>query len=153
MVQGRMQDVNLLIASTAERDKNGKYTEKASAFMDEIANYIALFHTFMWATEKNQFKVLLTSSGLQRMLSRGVLTRPQYDTIRSLDMDRAQGIHNACMVWITNRCMVAMDDNILPNEPGLRTILFKKITGRIFVILLSLSFVLFYLFFWVLLIH
>jgi predicted membrane chloride channel (bestrophin family) len=58
------------------------------------------------------------------MLSRGIMTRKQYNTLFSLKSNG--GPHNTCMMWILIRCLNGMKDGTIPNDPSLREILFDK---------------------------
>jgi hypothetical protein len=81
-VQGTFEDIYMLLACMAERDpRTGSYTDRARALLDDVAASCRLGHAFSWAALINRFNVLLTPKGLSRMLSRGVITRPQYDNL------------------------------------------------------------------------
>jgi hypothetical protein len=125
-IQGRLNDIGMLVASTVERDHTGRYTQEGEALLDDVADYSRLFHAFMWAQYTKKFEVLLTGRGMSRMLSRGILTRTQYSTLCSLN-DGTNGVHNACVMWILIKCLNAMKSKTLPNDHSLRDILFHKV--------------------------
>jgi predicted membrane chloride channel (bestrophin family) len=124
IIQGRMNDIGLLVATTAERDEKGQYTPRAEALLDDVAAYSRLFHALAWAKFTRKFEILLTDRGMSRMLSRGIMTRKQYSTLFSLKPNG--GPHNAPMMWIVVRCLRAMKDGTLPDDRSLRDILFSK---------------------------
>ncbi len=128
-IQGRMNDIGLLVASTVERDDQGKFTKRGEILLDDIANYTRLFHLFCWANFSKKFQVLSTSRGMSRMLSRGIMSRHEYNTLTSLSSSNG-GNHNACLTWILIKCLKAMKDNTLPKDRALRTLLFDKICGK-----------------------
>lgn len=117
-IQSRMNDLGLLIATAARRDRNGLYSEDARELLDDTSSYMRLFHTFMWASFAKKLNVLLSDTGLRRMLSRGTLTLEQYETLRSLN--KGAGYANACIIWILTRCLKAMSDDSLLDNPVLR---------------------------------
>jgi hypothetical protein len=129
-IQGRINDIGLLAASTVERDEQGKYTKKGEALLDEIGNYTRLFHVFFWAKYMNKFANLQSSRGMSRMLSRGIMTRTQYNTLTSLSSSNG-GPHNACLTWILIKYLTAMKDKTLPNDHALRDMIFHKICGKL----------------------
>jgi len=96
--------------------------------LDDIANYTCLFHVFCWAKYSKKFQVLSTSRGMSRMLSRGIMSRTEYNTLTSLSSSNG-GPHNACLTWILVKCLTAMKDNTLPSDHALRDLLFHKMCG------------------------
>lgn len=48
-VQGRLNDLSCLLATHAERDEQGRFTERARALLDEMARWVRLFHILFWA--------------------------------------------------------------------------------------------------------
>ena len=131
-IQGRINDIGLLVASTVERDDQGRYTKRGEALLDDIGNYTRLFHVFCWAKYTKKFEILQSARGMSRMLSRGIMTRKEYNTLSSLS-SRNGGPHNACLTWILIKCLTAMKENTLPNDHALRDVLFHKMCGKFFV--------------------
>ncbi|KAL3939592.1 MAG: hypothetical protein SGBAC_005705 [Bacillariaceae sp.] len=124
-IQGRMNDLGLMISAAAKRDKNGMYTAEGKQLIDDTSSYMRLFHVLMWATFSKRLKVLLSDTGLRRMVSRGLLSLKQYETLRLLPEE--VGYPNACMIWILTRCLKAMNDGSLANDPVLREQIYIKV--------------------------
>ncbi|CAJ1948501.1 unnamed protein product [Cylindrotheca closterium] len=124
-IQGRMNDLGLLIAAAATRDKNGMYTAEAKQLIDDTSSYMRLFHILMWATFSKRLKILLSDTGLRRMISRGLLSLKEYETLKLLPAQ--VGYPNACTIWILTRCLQAMKDGSLENDPVLREQIYIKI--------------------------
>ncbi len=101
-VQGRLNDIGLLLASTVERDDEGRYTERGIVLLDDIGHYIRLFHLFFWANYSMKFQILSPSRGMSRMLSRGIMSRHEFNTLTSLNSGNG-GNHNACLTWVLIR--------------------------------------------------
>jgi hypothetical protein len=129
-IQGRINDIGLLVASTVERDDQGKYTKRGEALMDDVGSYTRLFHAFCWAKYSKKFQVLSTDRGMSRMLSRGLLTQKEYNSLTS-PSTRNCGPHNVCVTWMLVKCLTAMKHNTLPNDRALRDVLFQKICSKI----------------------
>eukprot|EP00986_Skeletonema_menzelii_P009237 scaffold4151_cov137-Skeletonema_menzelii.AAC.9 len=125
-IQGRLNDIGLLIASTVERDDKGKYTARGEALLDDIGNYSRLFHLFCFANISKKFQVLSTKRGMSRMLSRGIISRQEYNALTCPSSTNG-GPHNVCLTWILIKCLTAMKDKTLPNDHALRDMLFHKL--------------------------
>lgn len=117
-IQGRMNDLGLLVAAGASRDRKGMYTDEAKKLLEDTSSYMRLFHVLMWASYAKSLNVLLCDTALRRMISRGLLSLKQYETLRSLNAET--GYPNACMIWILTRCLKGMKDDALENDPVLR---------------------------------
>lgn len=128
-IQGRINDIGLLVASTAERNDQGKYTKRGEDLLDDIENYTRLFHLLCRAKYSKKFRVLSTSRGMSRMLSRGIMSRKQYNCLTSL-RSSGNGPQYACLSWILIKCQTAMQENALPNDHALRELLLHKICGK-----------------------
>jgi len=124
-IQGRMNDIGLLLATTAERDAKGKYTQKADELLDDVALCTRLFHVFMWANYAERFKILLTPRGMSRMFSRGVMTRKQYDILSNLRYNEKP--HEACMMWMKTRCLKGIREGALSDSSSVSDGLFGTI--------------------------
>ena len=117
--------LSLILACTVERDpRTGGYSKQAKALLDEVSVYCRLCHAFSWAGLVNRFNVLLTSRGLSRMLSRGIITRSQYDALIGLDRNKC-GPQHVTLMWILSRIERGYGDGFI--NPGLRTILTNKV--------------------------
>lgn len=49
-MQGRLNDICLLAATTAERDANGRYTPEAEAFLRISSRYVRVFNLLLYAS-------------------------------------------------------------------------------------------------------
>mmetsp|Transcript_36936 Transcript_36936/g.89722 ORF Transcript_36936/g.89722 Transcript_36936/m.89722 type:complete len:546 (+) Transcript_36936:1-1638(+) len=125
VVQGRLSDINLMLAVSAERDQSGAYTKRAKELMQDVASFTRLYHVFMWASFSNQLKLLLSDMGLRRMVNRGVLSRKQFNTLQKLDASTVAPQH-ACLVWIMTRFLKGMEDSVVPNDVVMKQTLFNK---------------------------
>jgi len=124
-LQGCMNDICMILACSAERNsRTGEYTSQAKALLDDVSVYCRLCHAFSWAGLVNRFNVLLTKRGLSRMLSRGLITRSQYDTLIGLDRNKCGPQHTTIM-WILSRIERGIRDGLI--DPGLRIILTNKV--------------------------
>ena len=127
-IQGRLSHIVLLVASTVERDEHGKLSEKAEHLVEDIGHYVRLFHVFNWASYSKKFAVISTNRGLSRMLSRGLISRKEYNTLTSLQP--TGGPHHTCIMWILVRVLSAMKNGTLPNDHAMREMLFDRVCGE-----------------------
>eukprot|EP00580_Thalassiosira_gravida_P018052 CAMPEP_0201675952 /NCGR_PEP_ID=MMETSP0494-20130426/40732_1 /ASSEMBLY_ACC=CAM_ASM_000839 /TAXON_ID=420259 /ORGANISM="Thalassiosira gravida, Strain GMp14c1" /LENGTH=480 /DNA_ID=CAMNT_0048158549 /DNA_START=42 /DNA_END=1484 /DNA_ORIENTATION=- len=106
-IQGRLNDVGMLLATSADRDEEGRYTPAAEKVQDDVARASRLFHTFCWASFAKSFGVLLTPRGMSRMLSRGLMTQSEFITLQGADAKSA-GAKHVCMEWMMHRALKGM---------------------------------------------
>jgi len=76
-IQGRLNDIQLLLSTHATRDSNGCVTAKAQSFLQDMAQQLQLFHLLHWAANAQRFRVLLTIEGWNRMVARGLLSEDE----------------------------------------------------------------------------
>ena len=127
-IQGRMNDINLLLATYAARDGRGMYTTPARAFLEDVAAKLRLFHLFLWASNARRFRVVLTDRGLDRMVERGILPHIDRTTLDRLDLARTQ-YHVYFLESVVIAIGAAMNQpNILPiHSHALEHLLLEKI--------------------------
>ena len=82
IVQGKLNDIHLILVISVARNRNGSYSPKAKVLLEDVASCTRLFHIFMWASCSEKLKVLQTDRAMHRMIGRGILTRKQYTVIR-----------------------------------------------------------------------
>eukprot|EP00534_Pseudo-nitzschia_fraudulenta_P012756 CAMPEP_0201204256 /NCGR_PEP_ID=MMETSP0851-20130426/168487_1 /ASSEMBLY_ACC=CAM_ASM_000631 /TAXON_ID=183588 /ORGANISM="Pseudo-nitzschia fraudulenta, Strain WWA7" /LENGTH=604 /DNA_ID=CAMNT_0047492325 /DNA_START=89 /DNA_END=1900 /DNA_ORIENTATION=+ len=127
-VQGRINDVSMMLACMAERDpKTGRYTDRSSSLLDDVAISCRLCHAFYWAGFIERFNVLLTPRGFSRMLSRGIMTPSQYDTLVGVHPNKCAPQH-VTLMWIMSRILQGMTDGVIPNDPATRSMFMNKIS-------------------------
>lgn len=99
-VQGRANDINLLLSMVAQRDEGGGYTPAAMALLEDCARYTRLANMFHWATSATGLKEadlregqrpmeseeifcpeLLTPAGLAALVKRGELSQEEADAL------------------------------------------------------------------------
>ena len=125
-IQGRLHDVGMLCAACAKRNKkDGSYEEDSNRVLDEIASMQRLMGAFCWAKFSKPFQVLVTPRGLSRMMSRGLLTRTQFQALSKLDP--GVGIHNALVGWLTTRCVRAFHKGELLKSEATEQVLYSKL--------------------------
>lgn len=124
IVQGHLSDINLLLASSAERNRNGLYTERAKDLLEDVARYSRLYHVFMWAAFSDKLNILLTDLGIRRMIGRGVISRHQYEALQQLDPEILP--QHACIVWIISRSLKGMKDGAVPDDVALRDKIYER---------------------------
>lgn len=108
VIQGRLNDVGLLLATSATRDEDtGGYSPEAESTLDDVARASRLFHTFTWAKFVKSFGVLLTPRGMSRMLSRGLMTQSEFVALQGASAKSA-GAPSVCLEWMVTRSLRGM---------------------------------------------
>lgn len=126
-IQGRFNDISLVLACAVERcNKSGDYTARGRSLLNEIAASIRLCHAFSWAGFVKRFNVLLTSRGLSRMLSRGIMTPSQYLTLVGIGRNSC-GPQHVTLMWILSQIFQGMRDGIIPSDNATRSCLINKV--------------------------
>lgn len=114
-IQGRFNDIGLLLATGAKRNPDGTFTHESEKLLDDVAASSRLLHALFWSSCARRFSVLGTSRGLERMASRGLMTSQQLRVLESLDLPANQR-HNACLEWMMIRAWQGIDDGTLRSE-------------------------------------
>jgi len=134
-VQGRLNDLSCLLATHAERDEQGRFTERARALLDEMARWVRLFHILFWAgqvrparaDEGASLSVLRTDRGLSRLCEREHLTRDEYELLvgESYRVSETQR-HSVVLEWICARFVQARQGALLQGGAGMETVFLDK---------------------------
>jgi hypothetical protein len=125
MIQGRLNDISMLLATHAARDESGRYTPEAQFLLDSVALNIRAFHALLWASCSRHYRGLLTPQGLNLMVQRGLLTQTQVNTLLKLNISNTQ-YHNAVLEWIMIQSQEARRDGVLVGGDGLEHIFLEK---------------------------
>jgi hypothetical protein len=124
-IQGRLNDLSLLLATHAARSEDGGYTPEAQSLLEDVGSYLRAFHILLWASCTRRFRVLLTDRGLKRMVQSGFLTQRAKETLDSLDLPSTQK-YNACLEWAVIRFGNARRDKIVFGGEGLEEVFLEK---------------------------
>lgn len=124
-IQGRLNDISLLLATHAVRNAEGRYTPEAQLLLDNVAINIRSFHALLWASCSRHYRCLLTPQGLNLMVNRGLLTQTQLNTLLKLNIPNTQ-YHNAILEWIMIQVQDAMRDGVLAGGDGLEHVFLEK---------------------------
>ena len=117
-IQGRLNDFNMLLATSAQRNPDGTYTRASEKLIDDVSSFSRLFHALFWASVAKRFQVLRTPKGMERMASRGLMTSKQLQVLESLDLPNNQK-HNACVEWMMVRAFQGIEDGTLKGGDAL----------------------------------
>ena len=118
-IQGRLNDFNLLLATSAKRKpEDGTYTPESRTLLDDIGASSRLFHALFWASCTRRFSILNTQKGMERLASRGLMTSRQLQVLEGLDVSENQR-HNACIEWMMIRAWQGIDDGTLRSNNSL----------------------------------
>jgi len=122
-VQGRLNDLGLLTATSAERDENGDYTDDAEEMLATVARYVRLFNVLLYASVTTRFAPLKTPSGLQRLVKSGHLTADEREALLQSSLG-----HNIVLEWIFTLLNSGVADGRLGGGNTLQLVLANKVT-------------------------
>lgn len=129
-VQGRLNDIGMLIATHAQRDEqSGRYTPASRALLDDVARNVRLFHMLFWAGQVRpargdkgvSYSALRTERGLKGLLSRHALTQQEHDLLVDNPALTETQRHAAVLEWIVTRFVHAKRANLLHGGVGLES--------------------------------
>jgi hypothetical protein len=125
-IQGRMNDISLLLATHAARNKrDGAYTQESRLFLASMASKLRAFHILMWASNARRFRVLLTDPGMSRLVTRQVLTQKEWEVLSQLRIPKTQR-HVAVLESTMISIRMAMDTGIIQGGSGLELMMLDK---------------------------
>lgn len=104
-VQGRLNDLCLLVATTLARDpETHEYTDDSEALMRTVARYVRVFNLLLYASVSRRMAPLATPKGLSALVEANELTEEE----RMLLLEHGSGIlgrglmgHTAVLGWIS----------------------------------------------------
>ncbi len=99
-IQGRLNDVSLMLATHAKRDEYGRYTPQAHELLESVSTNIRAFHLLLWASCSKHYSCLLTEQGSLQLVHRGILTRTQVNTLANMELLPPTQWHCVLLEWI-----------------------------------------------------
>lgn len=111
-IQGRLNDISLLLATNVSRNKDGSYTKASRSLLLDIGGYLRAFHALMWASNSQRFRVLLTDRGMKRMAERNIITFEQKKILERTNLPQTLK-HSMYLEWAMIRCRSAIKDGTL----------------------------------------
>jgi predicted membrane chloride channel (bestrophin family) len=128
-VQGRLNDIGLLLASAVSRDaESGQVEQDGDELLRLTARYLRLWNLMLYASVTTRFAPLGTPAGLSQLVQSGALTEEE----RRALLEASTG-HTCVLVWISALLTAAFADGRLgagrsAHEHGLATVLMGKLT-------------------------
>jgi len=105
-IQGRLQDINLMLATHCFRDAQGEYTPDSRSILEDTARHVRLLHGLFWAGIDDSLSSIRTQRGLLRLRERGLMTeRELFALVTSGAPPSAR--HNVVIGWIMARTVDA----------------------------------------------
>jgi len=129
-VQGRLNDLGMLLAVHARRDDDtGKFTPESYELLEVNARWVRLFHMLFYAGQVRpaqgdkavSFALLRTERGLGELLKRGAITQVEYELLTDNPNLPVTQRHNAVLEWILARFVKAHRGGLLLGGVGLET--------------------------------
>jgi hypothetical protein len=126
-VQGRFNDVGLLVATHAARDaQTGGIEPAAHDCVLDIARYLRLSHVFFWADvcyrrtvdHGASVRVLLSDTALDRLMERGMLTPREHEVLTRGGIPPSRW-YCVMLEWVIARFIHARRDGLFLGGEGL----------------------------------
>jgi hypothetical protein len=127
-VQGRLNDMGMLLATHAQRDgTTGKFTPACVELLTDVARWVRLYHVLFWAgqvrpargDEGVSLSVLRTEIGLEALRERGALTAKEHALLVHNPALTETGRFSAVLEWIVTRFVDAQRGGLLHGSVAL----------------------------------
>ena len=136
-VQGRIGDLNLLLATHAVRSTStsDSPTPEAKCTIDELARLTRAVHVLFWASVVRKSKgdyfrgslsLLVTDEGLRGLEERGVLTSTEREKLMTT---APMARHNVILGWIGVRFNTAVESGHFVDSNAFRASILAQLTG------------------------
>jgi len=108
IIQGRLNDVGLFLASHATRktpsspSEPSTHTAASRQLLELISRYVRVFNILCYASFTRSHRPVLTPRGMRRLVERGLLTPAEREALVNAEVPATQR-HNALLMWIV-RC-------------------------------------------------
>ena len=76
-IQGRLHDMNMMLAAHARRDKRGAFTPESRDLLESTQRNLRLLHAFFWMSNDDSLRILHDPSALPRLVTKGLLTEDE----------------------------------------------------------------------------
>lgn len=114
-LQGRLNDLCMLLSTHAARDGGGQYTAEAEEMLDEVARHCRLLQILFYAhllkpgkgqAARGHISVFATPPGLAALVRRRALTPSELETLRCLELQPSAWA-SAVLQWVVARFVEA----------------------------------------------
>jgi len=124
-IQAGLNEIMMMLAVGAKRDDMKEYTPEAEACLDDVAHFVRLYHLFMWGRFSHTYSIVVSEKGMNRMLTRGLITDDQFRCLQVQD----DGItaHHTCMTWIAMRIFQGMEEGGIMGDTALKMTVLERI--------------------------
>jgi len=127
-IQGRFNDISLILASYAARDDDGGITQGAKQVLDDVSRLQRLLHQLYWSVVVKRFNSLHSPVGLSYLLSFRLVTEDEYDSLVSVAANHL-GVHHASMLFMTSRIVLAKEKGEIKLDTTANQEMLDKITN------------------------
>jgi len=125
-IQGRLQDIHLMLATHCFRDEAGDYTAESRSLLEDTARHTRLLHALFWAGIDDSLSSIRTQQGLRRLVDRGLMTEREHFTLCSAG-GPPTARHNVVIGWIMARTVDARAREVLEFGAGTESVYVNNI--------------------------
>jgi hypothetical protein len=124
-IQAGLNEIMMMLAVSATRDDMKEFTAEAEACLDDVAHFVRLYHLFMWGKFSDTYRVVISENGMNRMLTRGLITNDQFRCLQV--QDDGISAHHTCMEWIAMRIFQGMEEGGIKDDTALKMEILNRI--------------------------
>ena len=128
-LQGRLYDINLMLATHCFRDGSGSYTPAARRTLEDVARYTRILHILFWAGIDESLAPIRSDQGLQRLVERGILLERECFalTTSGATWTPRPTYHQVVISWIMSRTIDARVRETLEFGAGTESVFVNNI--------------------------
>ena len=122
-IQGKLNEIALLMSSTVQRDNSGRIDDKARESMHDVARISRLFHQLYWSVVVKRLAPLHSMVGISYLLSLRQISFEEYESLKKADA-ASISLFQATMTWLACRIQIATEKGHVSVDPS-------QISGKI----------------------
>lgn len=124
-IQAGLNEICMMLAIGAVRDDMKEFTPEAEACLDDVAHFVRLYHLFMWGKFSHTYSIVVSEKGMNRMLTRGLITNDQFRCLQV--QDDGISAHHTCISWIGMRIFQGIDEGGIKDDMALKMEILNRI--------------------------
>jgi len=125
-IQGRLQDINLMLATHLFRDATGEFTPESRSVLEDTARHIRLLHALFWVGIDDSLSLIRTDRGLRRLVERGLMSEREHYSLTTSGVPHTAR-HNVVIGWILARTVDARAREVLEFGAGTESVFVNNI--------------------------
>ncbi|KAL3920854.1 MAG: hypothetical protein SGILL_003049 [Bacillariaceae sp.] len=122
-LQGRLHDINMNLASHAQRkipsnpNEKSTYTASSRQILELMSRYVRLFNLLTYASFTRSHRPILTPRGMRRLVERGLMTATEREVLVDAAIPATQR-HSVVLMWMIRLFVEGRDSGHIQGGAG-----------------------------------